>query len=73
METEKKMLLTVVLCMTLYMLFMYKNVNDFKSCLVKDNKSMHANMVDMNKKFQNQMVDKVDKNNETKDESEDES
>lgn len=59
METEKKMLFGVVLCMALYMIFMYKNVSDFKTLLVKENDSNYDKVCNMNTMFQTKIEEQM--------------
>ena len=59
METEKKMLFGVVICMALYMMFMYKNVSDFKTLLVKENDSNYDKVCNMNTKFQTKIEEQM--------------
>ena len=68
METEKKMLFGVVLCMALYMLFMYKNLSDFKTTLVKENHTNYDKVCNMNTVFQSKMEEQLKERKNVSDE-----
>lgn len=45
MEVEKKLCVVIGLAMVAYMLFMYKQMNEFKTNVKKDNEKSHDNIL----------------------------